>query len=302
MRKDKAFKFMQVARSYAEIFSKDPSTKVGAVLADSVDFTQLTQGYNGMPRGIDESIPERQQRPLKYAFYEHAERNALYNLARPLLKGSIAVSSTALSLSCARALMSVGVSAVVVPQPEAQDAEMALASALFKETGIEVHVFSEEGLIQAQGQDARHVRKLEAFIRHTRQLPALLGKDPHGSATVFIDAQDYTQLTQGYSGLPRGADDSRTERYLGEMRHMWVESSVRNAIYNCLRSKLKGSVAFVTATTCVECARALASVGVSKVFYQEPTEDFVSRWKDSIDEALRVLDELGVAHESMPRG
>lgn len=298
MRQDKSINFMQVARFYAQTFSKDPSTKVGAILVDPVDFTQLTQGYNGMPRGVDESKPERQERPLKYAFYEHAERNAIYNLARPLLKGSIAVTTTVPSLSCARALISVGACEVYVPAPMAMSEELEVALALFAETGVKVGYFFSTGGMPAVG-DERHRRKLEQYVAFARSLPQALAKDPHASATLFLSPGDYTQLAQGYSGMPRGSDDQQKERYLGELRHMWVESSVRNAVYNCVRPQLKGSTAIVTATTCVECARGLAAVGVKEVVYHEPNEGFKQRWGDSIQVALNVLTELGVEHRSL---
>jgi len=38
-------------------------------------------GYNGLPRGV-EYTPSRRERPAKYAWTEHAERNAIYNAAR----------------------------------------------------------------------------------------------------------------------------------------------------------------------------------------------------------------------------
>lgn len=298
MRQDKSHNFMQVARFYAQTFSKDPSTKVGAVLVDPVDFTQLTQGYNGMPRGVDETKPERQERPLKYAFYEHAERNAIYNLARPQLKASIAVTTSVPSLSCARALISVGAREVYFPVPDEVSEELNVALALFKETGVQVGYYSPTGVL-ASLEDGRHRRKLEQYIEFAKALPTALAKDPHASSTLFLSPGDYTQLAQGYSGMPRGSDDRQKERYLGELRHMWVESSVRNAIYNCVRPQLKGSTAIVTATTCVECARALAAVGVKEIVYHEPDEGFKQRWGDSIQVALDVLTELGVHHQAI---
>lgn len=60
--------------------SKDRSTKVGAVVVR--DRVILSTGYNGFPRGINDDIEERHQRPLKYIFTCHAEENAITNAAR----------------------------------------------------------------------------------------------------------------------------------------------------------------------------------------------------------------------------
>lgn len=61
--------------------SKDPSTKVGVVVVGP-DHEIRSTGFNGFPRGVDETDPKRWERPTKYLFVEHAERNAIYNAAR----------------------------------------------------------------------------------------------------------------------------------------------------------------------------------------------------------------------------
>lgn len=65
-------------------WSKDKSTKVGAVAYQMNDMSKLPigEGYNGFPRKVNDDIPERHERPLKYTYCEHAERNLIYNNAR----------------------------------------------------------------------------------------------------------------------------------------------------------------------------------------------------------------------------
>lgn len=61
--------------------SKDPSTQVGACIADS-DNKVVSLGYNGMPRGItDEELPWNKGEDLesKYLYVVHAELNAILN-------------------------------------------------------------------------------------------------------------------------------------------------------------------------------------------------------------------------------
>lgn len=288
LKRSKAIKFMRMARFLAQEFSKDSSTKVGALLVNSQDCSVLSQGYNGMPRGVDESLPGRNDRPLKYKFYEHAERNAIFNSTRPVLKGSIAITTTVPGLSCVRALISTGVDMVCLPAGKLDDPDWADALALFEETNVKVAYFSDIG------SNTPMARKLGKYVAYAQQVPGLLAKDPQASVTLFLDADGYTLLSQGYSGFPRGADDSRHDRYCGAFRDVWVETSVRNAIYNVARRFLKGSTALVTATTCVECARGLASAGVEEVFYTEPSTDMVTRWGESFTAALSLLAELGV--------
>jgi len=61
----------------ASTLSKDPSTKVGAIIV-TPDNRQCSIGYNGFPKGVDESS-ERWQRPIKYEYVVHAEENAIIN-------------------------------------------------------------------------------------------------------------------------------------------------------------------------------------------------------------------------------
>lgn len=65
--------------------SKDRSTKLGAVIVGSNNEV-LSIGYNGFPRGVDDSVEEFHERPLKYSITEHAERNSIYNAARQGIK------------------------------------------------------------------------------------------------------------------------------------------------------------------------------------------------------------------------
>lgn len=66
-------RFMELARLVAS-WSKDPSTKVGAVIADSRNRV-VSMGYNGPPRlTADSSVADRNEKLLRTL---HAEENAI---------------------------------------------------------------------------------------------------------------------------------------------------------------------------------------------------------------------------------
>lgn len=91
--------------------SKDDSTKIGALIVGE-DKQILSAGYNSFPRGINDDIPERQERPEKYYWFEHAERNAIYNAARlgvPLKGSTIYVTTGICCADCARGIINVGI-------------------------------------------------------------------------------------------------------------------------------------------------------------------------------------------------
>lgn len=69
--------FLRLAWMTAIDMSKDPSTKVGAVIV-TPDTRKVSWGYNGMPAGVEET-PEMWERPEKYEWVVHAELNALIN-------------------------------------------------------------------------------------------------------------------------------------------------------------------------------------------------------------------------------
>ena len=60
--------------------SKDPNTKVGAVIVGQYNEIKAT-GFNGLPIGVMD-LPERLERPKKYLFVCHAEANAIAFAAR----------------------------------------------------------------------------------------------------------------------------------------------------------------------------------------------------------------------------
>ena len=56
--------------------SKDRSTKVGAVAIDD-NYCLKGSGYNGFPRGTNDDLDSRHERPLKYRWTVHAEMNVI---------------------------------------------------------------------------------------------------------------------------------------------------------------------------------------------------------------------------------
>ncbi|MDD4938245.1 MAG: deaminase [Candidatus Shapirobacteria bacterium] len=119
MRRDKAIKYFKLAKYQAELLSKDPCKKVGSLFLRPDTYEILTLGFNGMPRGIDETIIERWQKPIKYSYIEHSERNGIYNACRSgiSLKDSICIVTFFPCTDCTRALIQVGVKTLVSVEP-----------------------------------------------------------------------------------------------------------------------------------------------------------------------------------------
>lgn len=67
-------RFLEMAKMVGS-WSKDPSTKVGAVIVDD-DRRVISLGYNGFPKGVADNN-RLEDRNEKYKMIVHAERNAL---------------------------------------------------------------------------------------------------------------------------------------------------------------------------------------------------------------------------------
>ena len=73
-------RFMKIADLEVAQWSKDQSSRVGAVIVK--DRRIISTGYNGLPRGCNDNVPERHERPEKYEWFIHAEPNCIINAAR----------------------------------------------------------------------------------------------------------------------------------------------------------------------------------------------------------------------------
>ena len=106
---------MKLATHISE-WSKDPSTKVGCVVVGP-DREIRSTGFNGFPRGIQDSDDRLTNRDLKYPLICHAEENAIMHAARIglALKGCTAYVTWPPCTRCARSLIQAGVSEIVIP-------------------------------------------------------------------------------------------------------------------------------------------------------------------------------------------
>lgn len=97
--------FINIAKVVA-LKSKDPSTKVGAVIADS-DNKPVSFGFNGFLAGANESFMTH-DRPMKYHLVCHAEMNALI-FARRNLNGCKVYCTHDPCVNCLKHLLQAGI-------------------------------------------------------------------------------------------------------------------------------------------------------------------------------------------------
>jgi dCMP deaminase len=130
------WKFMNMAREIAK-WSKDPSTKVGAVITDRNNIIR-GQGYNGFPRGVDDSPVRYANREVKYKMVVHAELNAILN-ANSNVRGCTIYSTFFPCPQCAAAIIQSGITMVVSessPSDDRYNDDRDLSKQMFNEAGV----------------------------------------------------------------------------------------------------------------------------------------------------------------------
>ena len=134
-------------------WSKDKSRKVAAVIIGK-DNVLLAIGYNGFPRGVNDDVESRHERPDKYLWTEHAERNAIYNAASAgiTIKGATLYMPWYPCMDCARGIIQSGIAHLVLIEPDWNDpkygTDFKLTMEMLKETQISTRWFKGEPPVQ----------------------------------------------------------------------------------------------------------------------------------------------------------
>lgn len=136
-------KFLELAHCVADIFSKDPSTRVGAV-AVGASKNQVAFGYNGLPPGLADTPGRLHDRDTKLALTLHAEENALANATFAVYTLYVThhpCAACALRILAARSVRRIVYT--INPEMEARWApSFAAARDLLQEAGVQIEGFA----------------------------------------------------------------------------------------------------------------------------------------------------------------
>lgn len=126
--------------------SRDPSTKVGAVVLDD-DANILSTAFNGFPRRVKDTEERYAQREVKLSLIAHAEANAIAQAARTgvkLLGSTLIVTALYPCSNCAKLIIQSGIKRVYAPKMDEKLSnqqwffEKQISELMFSEAGIEV--------------------------------------------------------------------------------------------------------------------------------------------------------------------
>jgi len=124
-----AQRFMRVAEEVAS-WSKDPNTKVGAVVVTNEGKIVAT-GYNGFPRRVLDKPLRYADQETKYGFVVHAELNAILN-ATQSVRGCALFVTLSPCRECAKAIIQSGIELVVYRELRKD----AFTEVMFYEAGV----------------------------------------------------------------------------------------------------------------------------------------------------------------------
>lgn len=263
----------------AKNFSKDSSTKVASIIMDEEGLVPISHGYNGMPRGVDETIKERQERPEKYFWYEHAERNALYNSARSAMMNKMILSSGNINMESARAIVSSGIDTVVLSEQNHEEIERVLS--LFKETKTNVIYVNQKNT----------PLKIKKYYNLAKKYGEMFSKDKNNkSGCIILDKETFEPKAYGAYTYPVNIEKEIKKNGL-QNDIDWFQEAEKNAIFNAIRKNLKNCRAYVSWCPCKKCAAALITSGIKKVITKSPDYSIGAdeRWRKEFEKSLDMF-------------
>lgn len=106
-------RFLKLAEHVAQ-WSRDPSTKVGAVIVRP-NKSIASLGFNGFPQGIDDANERYEDRSIKYDLIVHGEINAISFAQESLVGYTLYTWPFLPCCRCAGIIIQNGINAVIAP-------------------------------------------------------------------------------------------------------------------------------------------------------------------------------------------
>ncbi len=109
-------RFLDLAYYIGSSWSKDPSTKVGAVITDEKNRI-ISIGFNGFPRNVEDKPSRLRNRKEKYKFVVHGEINAIVFAKQDLTGATLYTWPFPPCADCAGIIIQSGIKRVVSTMP-----------------------------------------------------------------------------------------------------------------------------------------------------------------------------------------
>lgn len=140
-------RFLQLAK-FISSWSKDPSTKVGAIIVDENNIV-IGLGYNGFPRNVLDLEEHYLDRDFKYKLIVHAEINAILNSTKSINDkySTIYIWPLFSCNECAKFIIQSGIKRVVsIKNEKNENWNISLVKYMYDSSGIEYKLYDENFL------------------------------------------------------------------------------------------------------------------------------------------------------------
>ena len=130
-------RFLDMAALVAT-WSKDPSTKVGAVITRGKFVVSL--GFNGHPSGVEDSVARLHDREQKYRTIIHAEMNAILSARQPIDGCTLYVVPFMPCSNCGAVIVQSGIKRVITLENnnERWQESFDITRTIFAEAGVDL--------------------------------------------------------------------------------------------------------------------------------------------------------------------
>jgi dCMP deaminase len=103
-------------------------------------------------------------------------------------------------------------------------------------------------------------------------LASARSKDPSTQVGACLVSEDGRIIGTGYNGFPRGIDSDalpwdKTADKPDETKYLYVAHAEENAVANCDKNRLNGSIIYTTLFPCNKCSIILVQNQVSEIVY-----------------------------------
>lgn len=135
-------RFLNLAQQVSN-WSKDPSTRVGAIIVDD-DKRVVSMGYNGFARGVIDNKARLNNRDIKYKLTIHAELNAILFSDKSLVGCTIYTYPFMPCTACASVIIQSGISRIVSIETDIErwKSNLDLSRTIIAETGVSLAEYS----------------------------------------------------------------------------------------------------------------------------------------------------------------
>ncbi|WP_209599397.1 deaminase [Ruegeria sp. HKCCSP351] len=147
------------------------------------------------------------------------------------------------------------------------------------------------------------------FLQQCQELRAQ-SHDPHRQVAALIVNNDGQVIGAGTNATPKAMGMSKEDSIKAidedfNSKYFLLEHAERNAIFSALRNKADPSQAtmYVTNFPCADCARAIASSGISRLVAAEPGVEGKrdEKWMEHYHFARRIFELANVSVETYSR-